>query len=285
MAYITKDEAKIFQRLLNLQGADLLVDGSIGPLTRDAIKAYKDGRMFTVSQDEHDSLKDTLEIKTYGFTKETEYGEESENVKQLQAMLKYQGFGKYLGSAGIDGKFGYGTRKGIEEYVRGRGMNTPAIEKTRYKNITKEIWDIFLMKPYDIEHSIWTDEYMKCNCNGQYCDGTVKPYGVSLGLVMLLLRLEDEVKNEYGSDACIRLTDDAGKSGGIRCEKWNAKSGGVKRSAHIRGLAADVYVSGARNVDYKKVQETGDRINPYGGCSRNYSGNIHIDSRGYRARW
>ena len=75
MAYITKDEAKIFQRLLNLQGADLLVDGSIGPLTRDAIKAYKDGRMFTVSQDEHDSLKDTLEIKTYGFTKETEYGE------------------------------------------------------------------------------------------------------------------------------------------------------------------------------------------------------------------
>ena len=41
---------------------------------------------------------------------------ESEEVRKLQEMLKLHGFGKYLGTAGIDGQFGTGTRKGVEEY-------------------------------------------------------------------------------------------------------------------------------------------------------------------------
>jgi len=286
MAYMTKEEIEIFQSLLNLQGADLDVDGIKGPLTKAAMLAFRDGLMFPVEKPTDPLLEDeTVEIKAYEYTRNIAYGETSDEVKQLQAMLKYQGFGKYLGSCGIDGIFGYGTRKGVEEYVRGRGLNTKAIEKTQFRTVTKEIWEMFHLSPYDIENSKWTDEYMKCNCGGRYCNGLPKPYGVSVGLKVLLIRLENAIKAELGNDADLCLTDDIGRSGGVRCSAWNKRSGGATYSSHISGKAADWIVKGVRIVSYKNLQQIASLINPYGGCSLNYGSNGHVDTRGKRSRW
>jgi len=286
MAYMTKEEIEIFQSLLNLQGADLDVDGIKGPLTKAAMLAFRDGLMFPIEKPTDPPLEDeTVEIKTYEYTRNIAYGETSDEVKQLQAMLKYQGFGKYLGSCGIDGIFGYGTRKGVEEYVRGRGLNTKAIEKTQYRTVTKEIWEMFHLSPYDIENSKWTDEYMKCNCGGRYCEGVPKPYGVSVGLKLLLMRLDEAIKVELGDEAEIGLTDDIGRNGGVRCNDWNKRCGGAKYSLHIKAKAADGIVKNVRNVNYKRIQEIACTINPYGGCSTKYPTNFHVDTRGYISRW
>ena len=286
MAFITKEQSKTFQRLLNLQGADLIVDGILGRLTKAAMEAFEDGLMYPVVMPEPPPPEDnTVKITKYHYTKNVVYGETSIEVKRLQAMLKYQGFGKYLGTCGIDGIFGYGTRKGIEEYVRGRGLNTRAIEKTLYKTVTKEIWDMLCMEPYDIKNSKWTDEYMKCNCKGEYCDEVPKPFGVSQGLKLYLMRFDDAIKEEYGTAAEVCLTDDIGKNGGVRCEDWNVKCGGAKRSLHIDGKAADWIITGVRDVDYIRAQQISLMVNPYGGNSEDYPTNGHGDVRGCWSVW
>lgn len=230
--------------------------------------------------------EDSISIQVYPYTKDLVYKDEGDEIKQLQAMLKYQGFGKYLGSAGVDGVFGGGTRKGIEEYVRGRGLNAPAIEATNYKTVTKDIWEMFFLEPYDIEGSIFTDEYTKCNCNGKWCNGHYDKYGVSLGTVLVALRLQDEVRIVYGSNAKVRLTDDLGFNGGSRCVNQNKLAKGASRSQHIKSRAFDVYVSNAdKKVDYEHVQQLACKVNPYGGCSENYDNVAHIDSRGKPERW
>ncbi len=278
---IYEDLKKTQQRLKDAGYYDGKIDGDYGPKTDSAVNAVLDKYLDESDEEE----KDPFEIRAYDYTRDANYGEKSEVVMQLQAMLVMQGFDKYLGAYGIDGVFGSGTRKGVEEYVRGRGLNAPAVEITKYKTITKEIWEMFYLKPFDIAGSIWTDEYMKCNCNGKYCDGHPAAYGSSVGVKLLVLRLQDEIREIYGENAVIRATDDLGYNGCARCDKWNAEHGGAPESQHEKETAIDIYVSGVSGVDYKLVQQTACTVNPYGGCSESYDSVCHIDTRGYKARW
>jgi len=255
------------------------IDGKYGPKTDAAINQLMDDY---IKEEEPDEEPDPA---MHEYTRDVVYNEQSEEVRKLQEMLKLHGFGKYLGTAGIDGQFGTGTRKGVEEYVRGRGLNTPLIESSKYKTVTKEIWDMFHLKVYDIENSIFTEEYFKCRCSGLYCRGAYDSYGVSLGLVMLALRLDESVKAKYGASAVLKLTVSLGKNGGNRCAKQNAIAGGAENSQHIYSRAGDFYISGVSGADYNWLQQEACIINPYGGCSESYNSVAHMDTRGNKARW
>ena len=66
-----------------------------------------------------------------------------------------------------------------------------------------------------------------------------------------------------------------------RCEDYNAKVGGSKKSQHLKGRAADIVVRG------HTPKEIGDFIEKnFPNCGLGvYSDFTHIDSRGSRARW
>lgn len=69
---------------------------------------------------------------------------------------------------------------------------------------------------------------------------------------------------------------------GCRCEKHNAKVGGVQNSQHVQGIAADIVVSGrtpAQVADYLE-----NKYQDHYGVGR-YSSFTHIDVRQAKARW
>lgn len=69
---------------------------------------------------------------------------------------------------------------------------------------------------------------------------------------------------------------------GYRCPEHNAEVGGVSNSQHVEGTAADITCDGI-DVDYLAsiAEECGaDGI----GCYY-YQGFVHVDVRGYDARW
>ena len=52
-------------------------------------------------------------------------GDEGENVKALQALLK--GYGYNIGIWGVDGKFGSGTEKGVKQFQKENGLEVDGI--------------------------------------------------------------------------------------------------------------------------------------------------------------
>jgi uncharacterized protein YcbK (DUF882 family) len=73
---------------------------------------------------------------------------------------------------------------------------------------------------------------------------------------------------------------------GYRTPYYNYKVGGVKKSQHVQGRAADIKVKG---VGARKVAQTvrllmRDKMIPKGGVG-DYSSFTHVDLRGYNARW
>ena len=58
-------------------------------------------------------------------------GDEGENVKALQALLK--GYGHNIGIWGVDGKFGSGTEKGVKQFQKENGLEVDGI-------VGKETW-------------------------------------------------------------------------------------------------------------------------------------------------
>lgn len=66
---------------------------------------------------------------------------------------------------------------------------------------------------------------------------------------------------------------------GFRCVKHNADVGGKIGSIHMTGKAADIKIE---NVALDKVYEFSEKI--FDGLGK-YKTFIHVDKRGYRARW
>ena len=67
---------------------------------------------------------------------------------------------------------------------------------------------------------------------------------------------------------------------GARCEAHNARVGGKSRSYHLRGMAADIYISGWSSA---RLQDEVQRL--FGGAVWSYRiswRSIHIDIRGVR---
>ena len=89
-----------------------------------------------------------------------------------------------------------------------------------------------------------------------------------------LVSVLEDVRTHF--DAPVKINS------GCRCEKHNAKVGGVPNSQHVQGIAADIVVTGINNnrvADYLEGKYP-DRC----GIGR-YSSFTHIDVRQAKARW
>ncbi|MBL5899944.1 serine/threonine protein kinase [Lelliottia amnigena] len=89
-----------------------------------------------------------------------------------------------------------------------------------------------------------------------------------------LITVLEDVRMHFGAPVKI--------NSGCRCEKHNAKVGGVPNSQHVQGIAADIVVSGRTSAlvaDYLE-RKYPDRY----GVGR-YSSFTHIDVRQAKARW
>jgi len=72
---------------------------------------------------------------------------------------------------------------------------------------------------------------------------------------------------------------------GYRCAKHNKAVGGASHSQHLVGRAADIVIAG---LTLNEMVELAERIDVFcnGGIGvYPQAGFIHVDSRGYRARW
>lgn len=87
-----------------------------------------------------------------------------------------------------------------------------------------------------------------------------------------LIAILQAVRDKFGP---VRITS------GNRCHVHNEKEGGSKGSRHIRSRAADFI---PLEAELKDVHRFIDDNYPNTGLGL-YSGWIHVDSRGYKARW
>ncbi|NTZ40676.1 serine/threonine protein kinase [Enterobacter sp. JMULE2] len=109
----------------------------------------------------------------------------------------------------------------------------------------------------------FSDSEFACHCGCGF-------NSISTELVVVL----EDVRSHFNSPVTI--------NSGCRCEKHNAKVGGVPNSQHVQGIAADIVVRGrtpALVADYLERKYPGTY-----GIGR-YSGFTHIDVRPVAARW
>jgi len=72
---------------------------------------------------------------------------------------------------------------------------------------------------------------------------------------------------------------------GYRCAKHNAAIGGAPHSQHKLGKAADIVIAGLTVNEMVELAEQVDAFRNGGIGAYPQAGFIHIDNRGYRARW
>ncbi|MGL5356286.1 MAG: YcbK family protein [Cetobacterium sp.] len=98
--------------------------------------------------------------------------------------------------------------------------------------------------------------------------------GSTAGLQQSIIDLCDSIREEFGSAVLV--------TSGYRCPRHNKAVGGALKSQHVLGTAADLQpLDRSRLSDLKS---TALRLNPEGGVGL-YSGFVHVDTRGYKARW
>ena len=108
-------------------------------------------------------------------------------------------------------------------------------------------------------------EEMACKCCGSLGDG----------IDVRLQNLLDAMREAVGGPLHVSCV--------YRCPEHNAEVGGVPNSFHVQGKAADVLVPDGWTVD-----ELADLAESLGadGIGRYYNdGFVHVDTRGYYARW
>ena len=113
-----------------------------------------------------------------------------------------------------------------------------------------------------------------------YPEGTQRPGEHSYDLVRIapmLLNVLEEIRKQAG-DQTLHVTS------GYRPIAYNRKVGGVSNSTHIDGLAADIY---SEYISTEALWEICDDVIGDRGGVGFYpnQGFVHVDIRGYRARW
>ena len=114
------------------------------------------------------------------------------------------------------------------------------------------------------------DIELACKC--RRCAGQVNtgPNGIDPKLYDLL----DRIRERTGYPIYI--------NSGYRCPEHNAEVGGVPDSQHVQGIAADIRseMIGVERLAQIAEEEGADGIGIY-----NDEGFVHVDMRGYKARW
>ena len=112
----------------------------------------------------------------------------------------------------------------------------------------------------------FSDEELACKC----C-GNLPPNGID----SKLLNVIDAIRKSVGGPVSLSCA--------YRCPTHNAEVGGVPDSQHVQGCAADVLVP-----DSMSVEEFAQLAESCGadGIGRYYDSLfVHVDTRGYAARW
>ena len=154
-----------------------------------------------------------------------------------KSMEVIKGIQEAIGTR-VDGYAGPMTTAATIEYQKANGLEPDGIAgpKTRdhIENADMSWWD-------DIKY--FDRSEFKCKCGGKYCDGYPAEPNKKL------VQTADRVREHFG--VSIRV------SSGVRCDKHNAKVGGVPHSRHRLGRAMDFYVYGksaAEVLAYVKKQ-------------------------------
>lgn len=184
--------------------------------------------------------------------------------KQKQHLLGYLGY--YTGA--VDGIWGPLSRQAAEAFQRDYRLTVSGdLGDTDVRRIREAI-ATGEMPPGETDSSgFWeeiqyfTREEFRCKCGGKYCSGfPAEPKEQ-------LVKIADELRQRLGVPILV--------ISGLRCPKWNALQGGVAKSQHMCGEAADVY---ARGISRARVEAELDKI---GGVRYHYpianSGNVHFD--------
>lgn len=108
------------------------------------------------------------------------------------------------------------------------------------------------------------------HCKGTSCGCTETLHDTSLSAYLQLIR------NHFGKPVYI--------TSGYRCPTHNASVGGVSSSQHVKGKAADFYISGITPLEIAQFAES---IGILGiGCYDSSHGNfVHIDTRTTKSFW
>lgn len=115
----------------------------------------------------------------------------------------------------------------------------------------------------------FTRAELECKCG---CD---TPRSIEIELTLLARDLE-VMRREYGQP--IRVIS------GYRCRAYNTKIGGATNSQHLYGRAADILST----LAVQDALESAALATPSfkdGGIGKYPAGGLHVDRRGYPARW
>ena len=112
----------------------------------------------------------------------------------------------------------------------------------------------------------FSKEELSCHCCGE-----LPPNGMDTRLLQLL----DDIREFVGSPVEISCA--------YRCPSHNAEVGGVENSQHVLGTAADVLVPDGMTVS--ALAELAESCGADGIGTYPTDGFVHVDTRGYTARW
>ena len=198
-------------------------------------------------------------------------------IKQRQHLLAYLGyyvgnvdgvwgtlskpactaFQRDFGGIQVDGFGGTETDKALKHAVA-YGMPAKEDTSTKEENATGNFWD-------GIKYFKRSEFACKC---GKYCNGF--PVEPNEKLVETL----ETIREHFGVPVTV--------SSGIRCKTHNTNVGGVSKSQHMEGTAADIVVKGVPVSEVVKYAET---LMPKTGGIGTYKTFTHIDVRSVKARW
>lgn len=198
-------------------------------------------------------------------------------IKQRQHLLAYLGyyvgnvdgvwgtlsktackaFQRDFGGIQVDGFGGTETDKALKHAVA-YGMPAKEDTSTKEENATGNFWD-------GIKYFKRSEFACKC---GKYCNGF--PVEPNEKLVETL----ETIREHFGVPVTV--------SSGIRCKTHNTNVGGVSKSQHMEGTAADIVVKGIPVSEVVKYAET---LMPKTGGIGTYKTFTHIDVRSVKARW
>lgn len=111
----------------------------------------------------------------------------------------------------------------------------------------------------------FTEDEFRCHC----C-GALPEQGISTALLSTL----DNIRESLGVPVTVLS--------GYRCPVNNAACGGVKNSQHLLGIAADLTYDG---IDVDALAQIAEDCGADGIGKYWSQGFVHVDSRGYYARW
>lgn len=191
-------------------------------------------------------------------------------VSQRQNLLQYLGY--YDGR--IDGLWGGKSADATREFQKDNGISSTGIcdDKTDELLLTAVFHGKFkpAVSTAPTVSGTYVSKYFRreefaCKC-GRHCNGfPVEPDEE-------LLKVLDEIRETVGPVYV---------NSGIRCKLHNANEGGASNSRHLYGDAADIRCAGKTP---RQLYDIACKLLPKGGVGL-YSWGIHVDTRGYQARW